>query len=132
RRAHLEGQGRRDHRARLRAGEAGPGERGSALGSRGFFFYNLTRRQGRVSEGGNQMGSRAEALADKFQQAVAEFASTIERIPDEKWSAKGGSEGWTVAGVAQHVSGQFPLEMQYITAAAESKPMPSYSWDDIN
>ena len=78
------------------------------------------------------MGSRAESLADKFEQAVAEFASTIERIPDEKWSAKGGSEGWTVAGVAQHVSGQFPLEMQYITAAAESKPMPSYSWDDIN
>ena len=78
------------------------------------------------------MGSRAESLADKFEQAVAEFASTIERIPDEKWSAKCGSEGWTVAGVAQHVSGQFPLEMQYITAAAESKPMPSYSWDDIN
>ena len=78
------------------------------------------------------MGSRAESLTDKFEQAVAEFASTIERIPDEKWSAKGGSEGWTVAGVAQHVSGQFPLEMQYITAAAESKPMPSYSWDDIN
>jgi len=78
------------------------------------------------------MGSRAESLADKFEQAVAEFASTIERIPDEKWSAKGGPEGWTVAGVAQHVSGQFPLEMQYITAAAESKPMPSYSWDDIN
>jgi hypothetical protein len=78
------------------------------------------------------MGSRAESLADKFEQAVAEFASTIERIPDNKWSAKGGPEGWTVAGVAQHVSGQFPLEMQYITAAAESKPMPSYSWDDIN
>jgi len=78
------------------------------------------------------MGSRAESLADKFEQAVAEFAGTIERIPDEKWSAKGGPEGWTVAGVAQHVSGQFPLEMQYITAAAESKPMPSYSWDDIN
>ncbi len=78
------------------------------------------------------MGSRAESLADKFEQAVAEFASTIERIPDEKWNAKGGPEGWTVAGVAQHVSGQFPLEMQYITAAAESKPMPSYSWDDIN
>ena len=78
------------------------------------------------------MPSRAESLADKFEQAVAEFATTIERIPDDKWNAKGGPEGWTVAGVAQHVSGQFPLEMQYITAAAESKPMPSYSWDDIN
>jgi len=78
------------------------------------------------------MPSRAESLADKFEQAVAEFATTIERIPDDKWNAKGGPEGWTVAGVAQHVSGQFPLEMQYITAAAEAKPLPSYSWDDIN
>jgi len=78
------------------------------------------------------MPSRAESLADRFEQAVAEFASTIERIPDEKWSAKGGPEGWTIAGVAQHVSGQFPLEMQYITAAAEGKPLPPYSWDDIN
>lgn len=32
----------------------------------------------------------------------------------------------------QHVSGQFPLEMEYITAAAEGKEMPAYSWDDIN
>ena len=78
------------------------------------------------------MPSRAESLADKFEQAVTGFASTIERIPDDKWNAKGGPEGWTVAGVAQHVSGQFPLEMQYITAAAEAKPLPSYSWDDIN
>ncbi len=78
------------------------------------------------------MPSRAESLADRFEQAVAEFASTIERIPDDKWSAKEGPEGWTVAGVAQHVSGQFPLEMQYITAAAEGKPLPGYSWDDIN
>ena len=78
------------------------------------------------------MPSRAQSLADKFEQAVTEFANTIERIPDEKWSAKGGPEGWTVAGVAQHVSGQFPLEMEYITAAAEGKSLPAYSWDDIN
>src|SRR6266540_610776 len=78
------------------------------------------------------MAGRAESLADRFEQAVAEFANTIERIPDDEWSAKGGPEGWTVAAVAQHVSGQFPLEMEFITAAAEGKPLPSYSWDDIN
>ena len=78
------------------------------------------------------MGSRGESLADRFEQAVGEFASTIERIPDDKWSGKGGPEGWTIAGVAQHVSGQFPLEMEYITASAEGRPLPSYTWDDIN
>jgi uncharacterized damage-inducible protein DinB len=78
------------------------------------------------------MASRAENLASQFEQAVSEFAQTIEQIPDDKWGAKGGPEGWTIAGVAQHVSGQFPLEMEYITAAAEGRPLPSYSWDDIN
>ena len=78
------------------------------------------------------MASRADNLASQFEQAVSEFAQTIEQIPDDKWTAKGGPEGWTIAGVAQHVSGQFPLEMQYITAAAEGKEMPAYSWDDIN
>ena len=78
------------------------------------------------------MPTRAESLADQFEQAVNDFAQTIEEIPDDQWSAKGGPEGWTIASVAQHVSGQFPLEMQYITAAAEGKEMPAYSWDDIN
>src|SRR5207247_10435317 len=67
-----------------------------------------------------------------LQQGGAGCGSTSERIRDEKWSAKEGPEGWTGAGVAQHVSGQFPLEMQYITAAAEGKSLPGYSWDDIN
>lgn len=78
------------------------------------------------------MGERSNALASDFEQAVAELAKTIERIPDDKWTAKGGPEGWTIAGLAQHVSGQFPLEMEYITAAAEGRPLPGYSWDDIN
>lgn len=78
------------------------------------------------------MPTRAEQLANDFEQAVADFAQTIEQTPDDKWTAQGGPEGWTIAGVAQHVSGQFPLEMEYITAAAEGRPLPSYSWDDIN
>jgi len=78
------------------------------------------------------MPTRAESLAEQFEQAVGDFANTIEQIPDDKWTTKGGPEGWTIAGVAQHVSGQFPLEMEYITAAAEGRPLPGYSWDDIN
>jgi len=56
----------------------------------------------------------------------------VKAIPEEKWGAMGGNEGYTVAATAQHVSGQFPLEMEYISAAAEGNPMPAYSWDDIN
>jgi len=78
------------------------------------------------------MGQRTSALADQFEQAITEFASTIEAIPDDRWTAAHGPEGWTIAATAQHVSGQFPLEMEYITAIAEGRPLPAYSWDDIN
>jgi hypothetical protein len=74
---------------------------------------------------------RSAALADQFEQAVRDFAAAIENHPDDKWNATT-EEGWTVAALAQHVSGQFPLEMEYITAAAEGKNSPGYSWDDIN
>jgi hypothetical protein len=78
------------------------------------------------------MGKRSDDLAAQFEKAVDELAKAIESYPDADWQKKRGPEGWSVAGTAQHVSGQFPLEMEYITAAAEGKPMPQYSWDDIN
>jgi hypothetical protein len=78
------------------------------------------------------MSSRATALADQFEQAVAEFAKTVEQCPDAQWRATCGAEGWTVAATAQHVAGQFPLEHEYISAAAEGREMPAHTWDDIN
>lgn len=78
------------------------------------------------------MANRAEQLADQFDQVVKEFIATIEGCADERWSGAKGPEGWNVAATAQHVTGQFPLEMEYITAAAEGRALPSYTWDDIN
>lgn len=78
------------------------------------------------------MGSRAEQLAAEFDQVVKEFIETVEGCPDERWNGAKGPEGWNVAATAQHVSGQFPLEMEYITASAEGRSLPSYTWDDIN
>jgi uncharacterized damage-inducible protein DinB len=78
------------------------------------------------------MGERAEALANDFEQAVAEFAAEIEKLQDDRWNGAKTEEGWNVAATAQHVSGQFPLEMEYITAFSEGRPAPGYSWDDVN
>lgn len=78
------------------------------------------------------MGTRSDTLAGQFEQAVADFAKAVEGCSDAKWSAVCNAEGWTVAQTAQHVSGQFPLEMEFITAPAEGKPMPAYTWADIN
>ncbi len=78
------------------------------------------------------MGKRATELADQFEQAVSDFAKAVESCSDAEWASICNAEGWTVAQTAQHVSGQFPLEMEFITAAAEGKPMPAYTWADIN
>lgn len=78
------------------------------------------------------MGKRAEALADRFEQAVDELAKTVEGLSDNQWGAICGDERWTVAATAHHVGAQWPLEMEYLTAIAEGKPLPSYTWDDIN
>ena len=78
------------------------------------------------------MGTRSDELASTFEKAVADFAKTVESCSDAQWKAVCNAEGWSVAQTAQHVSGQFPLEMEFITAAAEGRPLPGYSMDDIN
>ena len=78
------------------------------------------------------MSQRAAELARQFEEAVADLASTVEGCSDAQWAAGCKAEGWSVAQTAQHVSGQFPLEMEFITAGADGRPMPAYTWDDIN
>ena len=78
------------------------------------------------------MSERAEELASRLEQAMNDFAGVVEGYPDDRWTSARSEEGWTIAAAAQHVSGQFPLEMEYITAAAEGREMPGYSWDDID
>jgi hypothetical protein len=77
------------------------------------------------------VGKRSDELATEFEAAVADLAKEIEGCPDEKWEATT-EEGWSVGTLAQHIAGQFPLEMEFIRAGAEGKPLPAYNWDDIN
>ncbi len=78
------------------------------------------------------MGQIGNTLVKQFSEAVDEFARFVEQCPDGQWKAKCGAEGWTVAQTAQHVSGQFTLEMEYITAAANGAGYPAYTWDEVN
>jgi uncharacterized protein (TIGR03083 family) len=78
------------------------------------------------------MGQRSTGIANTFQGAVDDLARTIESCTPDGWAAMTKDEGWTVAQLAQHVSGQFPLEMEFIVACAEGYEMPTYTWDDIN
>ena len=78
------------------------------------------------------MSQRSSELARQFEQAVAEFGETVAACSPAQWAAVCDAEGWTVAQTAQHVSGQFPLEMEFITAGAEGKPLPALTWSELN
>ena len=78
------------------------------------------------------MSKRSIELAEQFEQAVAEFSKAVEACTDAQWAAVCDAEGWTVAQTAQHVSGQFPYEMEFITAAAEGRTMPAVTWEQLN
>lgn len=78
------------------------------------------------------MAERSEQLAGQFEQAVANLVKAVEGCSDAQWRAVCGAEGWSVAATAHHVGAQWPLEMEYISAAAEGRPMPTHTWDDIN
>jgi len=78
------------------------------------------------------LGSRSSDLADRFEAAIAELAQAVEASSATHWAAICGDEGWTVAATAHHVGAQWPLELELISACAEGRPFPAYTWDDIN
>ena len=77
------------------------------------------------------MSERSAELAERFEQALKDFAQAVEACPDDKWNAVC-EEPWTVAQVAQHVAGQFPLESEFIFPAAEGRALPDYTLADID
>lgn len=78
------------------------------------------------------MSQRATQLANQYEEAVAALAKTIESCSGAQWSSICNAEGWTVAQTAQHVAGQFPLEMTFITACAEGRDLPALTWEELN
>jgi hypothetical protein len=78
------------------------------------------------------MGSKGEQLAEQFEQSLADFVRTVESFPEDKWQSLCGDEGWTVAATARHVGYQWEIEKELIEGTAGTKPMPSYTWDDVN
>ena len=51
------------------------------------------------------MSERAQALADRFEQANRELIQTVERLSDAQWKMQTAGEGWSVGVVAHHVAG---------------------------
>lgn len=78
------------------------------------------------------MAGRSTTLVQQFEEAMDGLIAAVGKCSDSRWSAICGDEKWTVAATAHHVGAQFPLEREYIAAAAEGAKQPELTWDDIN
>jgi hypothetical protein len=78
------------------------------------------------------VGTKAEQLASKFEQAANDFGSKIQALSESEWRAKTPEEGWTVAACAHHAAGSSgPISMM-VQAAATGGPMPPITADGLN
>jgi hypothetical protein len=78
------------------------------------------------------MSKRAEELAEGCAQAIAEFTSCVQGIPDEAWASPVSSgDPRSVGVVARHIVWAHEFEWEYFQAIAEGHPLAP-EFDSIN
>lgn len=78
------------------------------------------------------MGSKAEDLTRRFEQASDTFIKDVEGVSDSDWLNKTTSEGWSVAACAHHAAISPEPIAAMVTAAATGGPMPPITTDMLN
>ena len=78
------------------------------------------------------MGERAQALANRFEEANREIISTLERCSDAQWRAKCAGETWSVGVVAHHVAESHAAIARIIQTIAAGQPLPNVTTEMID
>ena len=78
------------------------------------------------------MGSRAEALAERFHQARAELIAIIERSDPQQMQAHCHGEQCTVAALASHVAGIHAFGADWVQKAVRGEPLAAITMDEAN
>ena len=78
------------------------------------------------------MTSKADALADRFEQASQDFIKDVEALSDREWREKTDSEGWTVAATAHHAAISSGPIAAMAQAAATGGAMPPITSDMLH
>lgn len=78
------------------------------------------------------MTGRAAALAERFEQAAAEFAAAVEGLSDEQWRLFCPDEGRSVGVVARHVAAAIPFEMAIFREIAAGRQPATITWSELD
>lgn len=78
------------------------------------------------------MGERAQALANRFEEANREIISTLDRCSDAQWRTKCAGETWSVGVVAHHVAESHAAIARIIQTIAAGQPLPNVTTEMID
>ena len=71
------------------------------------------------------MGTRAEQLASKFDQACREINTVVEKLSDVEWKKVTSAEEWPVGVVAHHVAGGHAAISGLVQRSPRASPCPT-------
>lgn len=78
------------------------------------------------------MATRGEDLAARFEQANAQFVTTIDSLSDEQWKQACAGEQWPVAITAHHVAEDHGILAGLINTIASGGQLPPIDADGLN
>ena len=78
------------------------------------------------------MAQRSQALADRFEQATRQLATTIERCSDAQWKTKTTGEQWSIGVVAHHVAQSTEAVAGIVKLMATGQPLPPLTMEMIH
>ena len=78
------------------------------------------------------MGTRAEQLASKFDQACREINTVVEKLSDVEWKKVTSAEKWPVGVVAHHVAGGHAAISGLVQMVAKSQSVPHLTMEMIH
>lgn len=76
--------------------------------------------------------ARAEALAQQFEQANAEFLRVILALSEEQWRAFCPDEGRNVAALARHIASSIAIEARAFQSLAGGEPVTAWTWEQLD
>ena len=78
------------------------------------------------------MGTRAEQLASKFDQACREINMVVEKLSDAEWKKVTSAEKWPVGVVAHHVAEGHVGISGLVQMVAKGQPVPHLTMEMIH
>jgi hypothetical protein len=69
------------------------------------------------------MAARAQALTQRFEQVNGEIIAFVDGCDDQQWQTVVPEEQRTVAVMAHHVAGAYPVIVGWITSLAQGQPV---------